>query len=1679
MSPPLNRRSALSRADLIAALVEADGETPDATTLCLAEALCLEWVPPQAKPRKRRPPKQPKLAPPPVSSEPKILAVPLKETLFWQVQSVEFFTESVTQPSPPVIPPYRGWRWKPQNPAKFQPLASWPELAPRLRKALCDYREGRAVDLTLTVRLISQGRLLERFPRERRHRWGSGLMLIEDDSNRLIPYCADKRLVREAIQRLLPAHSLCLALMDEYHEKPEPLDGSDWPPLPGSLVLALGDLGCLAKQGERQQQYWLDIGLELRKCGCHAIALFPAPLSRCTSELAAVWQLVPWERPRPVTDSCSLEQRAERLLRLVAPAARIEPGLLRSVRLLLPENQADAGTESDVWQHSALSCNSAVAASLIPEQARTLRLALASEMKAGELGRLASLIKAWHGHLPEEIWFDELLNLDPDAFDTQELRDDQEDAQSYFAAFCDENPISADLSMPACDRAWLSRLKARSTEYLWQDRKIGQRLAELALAVDPQASYLPGIGACDIPHSDKPERTVRVSQIGDELAFDQDKSSVGSFLVDLSTRNNLIEIAPWFEGDDYAAFWETGEPPSWASDWGRDEYGAWAEFSVKGKNGQPVIQKMRWIEPGSFLMGSPETEAERFGHEGPQHEVNLQQGYWLFDTACTQALWQAVMDDNPSNFKGTDRPVEQVSWDDAQKFIKALNQKLPGLDLSLPSEAQWEYACRAGTATPFSFGDNITPEQVNYDGNYPYAGDKKGKYREETVPVKSLPANPWGLYEMHGNVDEWVQDAWHGNYKGAPTDGSVWESTEAGVAHVLRGGSWSNDARGCRSADRNDYQPDDQDNNLGFRCGRVQGRETGWQEGINGNAVELEPEFKIMRDVTVFISYSHDSQAHLERVLGLSERLRMDGIPIILDRYVEKGSPPEGWPRWMLNGLDNATQVLCVCTETYYRRFRGLEVPEKGKGVALEGALLTQYLYDNRSRTNKFVPVLFEKADEPHIPELLRLKTHYLLDSEDGYQALYDALLDQSGVQPGVVGELKRKSRQNGLALNFPSKQNIPPSTTSCTPDTDRILRYAPEKLIGREAELNLLNDAWTQVQANANPRPHVMTFVALGGEGKTSLVAHWTAGLANQGWPGCEAAFAWSFYSQGTREQAVASSDLFLREALIYFGDTEMANSPQTAYDKAKRLARLVGEQRALLILDGLEPLQYAPTSPQPGQLKDQAIAALLKGLAASSLGLCLVTTRYSVTDLKAYSQTTAPETTLLRLSKAAGVALLRGLGVHGRQDEFEKLVEDVRGHALTLNLLGSYLRDAHGGDIRQRDRVKLEDTEELAGHDFLVMGTEMSWLKNSPSIRNTIELTSSPHWRKSAVKGVPGCGRQKNGESSDLTLSHTNLIRLYTNISGMVAILSARQFQIITDCERLLVRQTQKPEWASAMGRDRYGLWADIAVESKQGESVIQRLRWIPPGRFMMGSLEGEPGRFDDEGPQHLVTISQGYWLFDTPCTQALWEAVMNDNPSEFKSPRRPVEKVSWNDAKTFLQRINEKCPGLDLALPNEAQWEYACRAGTNTALFTGEIEIHGERNAPALDDIAWYGGNSGVGYELEKGSDSSEWKEMQHPNPKSGTREVGQKQPNPWGLYDMLGNVWEWVEDPWHPNYEGAPIDGSLWQSADAGAARVLRGGSWYDLAGFCRSASRNLYQPDDQFSNIGFRCARVQS
>ncbi|MGB1090502.1 MAG: formylglycine-generating enzyme family protein, partial [Oceanobacter sp.] len=171
-------------------------------------------------------------------------------------------------------------------------------------------------------------------------------------------------------------------------------------------------------------------------------------------------------------------------------------------------------------------------------------------------------------------------------------------------------------------------------------------------------------------------------------------------------------------------------PSPWACAWGEDAYGYWQAFEVKG-----VRQVMRWIPAGEFIQGSPEDEPER-KYEEVQRQVTLTQGFWLADTACTQALWQAIMGDNPSSFKGDDLPVETVSWKDCQAFLNALKALMPEFNAQFPTEAQWEYACRAGTSTPFNWDSaELNSELANFDSRHPYANNAKSKYRGTTVDV--------------------------------------------------------------------------------------------------------------------------------------------------------------------------------------------------------------------------------------------------------------------------------------------------------------------------------------------------------------------------------------------------------------------------------------------------------------------------------------------------------------------------------------------------------------------------------------------------------------------------------------------------------------------------------------------------------------------------------------------------------------------------------------------------------------------------------------------------------------------------------------------------------------------------------------------------------------------------------
>jgi formylglycine-generating enzyme required for sulfatase activity len=1064
-------------------------------------------------------------------------------TAYWQPYSyrAQEPVEEPPEPPGPIAGPPPGEDDLDSAPPGTEPLASPAGLATRLRRFSVFEGESAKLDLDRIVDRLSRGQWLNRLPRLRCRRWGPALQIIKDRGHRLVPYWLDQELVASALGRFYPDGQLQVATLGERASEPRLLV-SRYRSVPyqmpdaGTPVLALGDLGTLDRDQDFVCAWWLSWGKRLLAHGNPPLALVPCHAARSPAELARVWTILPWEHAEGGAARPPSPVEAAKLVRLIlillSFTLRVEPLMIRALRRMFPEGRADAGIEAQLWQDECLVEQRFPAAKIDPRRTNELR----AELRAVEPAmrqRVYSLVRQMRRKNCAELWHAEVLGLEREVGWGLVRSDDFQQALRWSRESCDRLERNAPNLDCAGAEAYHTRLILRGMSAEHSRGRAARDLHRMwSLVHSPTGGEPP-------PPDFRPEllagsgapRTIALSHAGDELIalpFDPGDSS-GSPLGLIRTRNRRIKVEPFDPGEE-----EDLPRPAWAVEVGTDRFGTHATFEVRG-----VRQKLRWIPPGRFLMGSPDDEEGRWDNEGPQHEVIIERGFWMFDTPCTQALWDTVMAENRSAFRGPNRPVDNVSWDDTQSFLARLRQLVPGLELSLPSEEQWEYACRAGTSAP-RYADDLSAIAW-YDAN---SGG-------ETHPVGQKHPNGWGLYDMLGNVYEWCADAYRPCGRG---------ERQASVDRVLRGVSWANDGWNVRAA----------------------------------------------------------------------------------------------------------------------YRFR-----------------------------------------------------------------------DAPGIRSVIIGF--------------------------------------------RCAELR----------------------------------------------------------------------------------------------------------------------------SPGPGS----------------------------------------------RVERAAS---------------------------------------------RSERRAESRGDDEAA--------SEARWL----------DLTGRDDARLPFPAVVP--------------------------------------VRVLSDMDQLTIRTVVRPAWASAIGRDGYGLWADL----KMAEGLFQRLRWIPPGRFLMGSPAGEAGRYDDEGPQHEETIDQGFWMFDTPCTQAVWEAVMAQNPSRFRSPTRPVEQVSWNDCQEFLDRLNRRLEGLQLALPSEPQWEYACRAGTTTATYAGDLEIRGVYNAPVLNGIAWYGGNCGVEFDLSDGYDTSAWRNKQYHFERAGTRPVGQKRPNGWGLYDMLGNVWEWCAGAYQP-YGGA---------GGPSAARALRGGSWFSNARLVRAADRYWYDPGYRPFFIGFRCAEFR-
>jgi formylglycine-generating enzyme required for sulfatase activity len=892
---------------------------------------------------------------------------------------------------------------------------------------------------------------------------------------------------------------------------------------------------------------------------------------------------------------------------------------------------------------------------------------------------------------------------------------------------------------------------------------------------------------------------------------------------------------------------------------------------------------MRWIKPGEFMMGSPKGEGGR-ENESPQHLVTLTQGYWLADSQVTQELWTSIAGKNPSRFRGDTNPVEQISWRECQKWLPNVLEKVPTLQLALPTEAQWEYACRAGSTSAYCFGDD--PKELMKYGWF----SENPKLRPQ--PVKQLQPNGWGLYDMHGNVWEWCSD-WYGDYPATaqsdPTGPTV------GTHRVFRGGSWHSPARDLRSACRGRVDPGSRGTYLGFRL----------LSSALG-AEPSEPSEGAMLPV---------AEQGTERARPVQVRVK-DKETVRIDRFWKSGTKPT----WVSDYGSDLYGLWCE-----------FQVPRHDR----EGNVTQRMRWIKPGEFMMGSPK-GEGGRENESPQHeVTLTLGYWLADSQVTQELWTSI---AGKNPS----------------RFPGDTN--PVEQISWSECQKWLQYVLEKVPSLQLSLP------TEAQWEYACRAGSTSAYCFGDDPKE---------LTKYGW--------FNENAEGKTRPV-----------------KELQPNGWGLYDMHGNVWEWCSDWYG----DYAASAQSDPTGPTKGTTR------VIRG------GGWFFPARS------------------LRSACRFG---------HAQDDRFDSL-----GFRVSSSALGAEPSEGAMLPVAEQGTERARIGSAGPAYEFL----------------RSVDLDAT-------------------GDSTPEEEFSEMEVNAYSSI------------RVVSDQEGYQFDRLEKPSWAVDFGSDSYGLYSvfEVAPE-KKGAPVLQKMRWIPPGRFLMGSAEGRDYGRENESPEHEVVITQGYWMFDTPCTQGLWTALMGDNPSYFPDSERPVEQVSWEDAVRFSKKLNERLakdypPNVNslvdgwerllFRLPTEAEWEYACRAGTTGDTYAGnlDLEYRDQTKAELLDSIAWYGGNSGHEYDLKKSMVMTWLADLQDKGKRGGTRKVAQKAPNPWGLYDMFGNVWEWCQD-WYGDYPLEPVERVEDPIGPTqGAVRVIRGGSWDSPARILRSACRSGYDPGHRLNNLGFR------
>jgi formylglycine-generating enzyme required for sulfatase activity len=772
-------------------------------------------------------------------------------------------------------------------PSRPRPLVTRARLGQALRSLVSEPRESGHVDEPRLVRQIARCSPPRRVARLKRLAFTRRLQIYWDQSTVMQPCWFDQHDVVDWLRRWrgiagLEELVVGAGLRPVWRRRVGIRFESTAPrrPDPHTTVLALGDLGSLDGDVERVS-FWERVRRTAERARAKRCALVLCPADRWPADLQRRWHVVEWERAGPsaghgraaARSSVAYRQSAlEGLLVRLAPAIRIEPALLRDMRLAMPRSQANLGTELDAWIDRRTRGRSPCGVTLDYEAAKVLRedfALLADTTKRS----IETLLRRHHSGLSSMILAEELLacgtldgqidadriissyarrlrdNAGPSSVTESAYVDRMTSRQSTAAwrsdrlaavwALANRNSDGTAFGKPAPDGLdiqrvlWvLEHLPALGWCRLWQRGK-----SLLAFPISRESAPLsqhPGSLLADIPfrirHVDVTEyRTnkqteVRRLAIGEALELSTQMDGAESPIAQVSS--DLAQLQIWLQ-----------ERPVWADSLARDTYGlqlgigrepesvtmTWPTWSYRIDHdasglvaelplAQGVNMRMRWVPPGSFLMGSLDSETGRKSEEGPRHSVVLS-GFWLGETLCTQAEWYAVMANDPSRFKGERRPVDHVSWEDCREFCRRLSKTYPTLLARLPTEAEWEYACRAGSSSAYNDGSPCTEAE----GCDP-ALAKLAWFLEssdgKTHAVGALRPNAWGLRDMHGNLLEWCTD-WFGNYGAKPVTDP--HGPRDGTERVMRGGCWGSHASACRSAYRYRANPSIRTRNFGFR----------------------------------------------------------------------------------------------------------------------------------------------------------------------------------------------------------------------------------------------------------------------------------------------------------------------------------------------------------------------------------------------------------------------------------------------------------------------------------------------------------------------------------------------------------------------------------------------------------------------------------------------------------------------------------------------------------------------------------------------------------------------------------------------------------------------------------------------------------------------------------------------